>query len=93
MKKPALWVTPGKKLSILQSGEILKEESAVIKTVVTTIWGIPQIAVPTSISVFTKKAFTCFFLHELSNRASSVQLCGFFHSRTVHYYAFKNVVG
>ena len=69
MKKPALGVTPGKKMSILQSGEILKEESAAIKTVVPTIWGIPQFAVPTSISVFTRKAFTCFFLHELKEHA------------------------
>ena len=56
MKKPALWVTPPKKeLSILQFWKILKKESAAVNTVVTTIWGIPQIDVTTHISVFTQK--------------------------------------
>ena len=54
MKKPALWGNSWKKeLSILQSREILKEESAAVKTVGAMIWGILQIDVPTRINVLT----------------------------------------
>ena len=52
IKEPALWVTPHKKLSILQYGEILKKESAAVNTIATTLWGIPQNVVTTRISEF-----------------------------------------
>ena len=54
IKEPALWVTPEKKLSILQYGEILKKESAAVNTIATTLWRIPQNVVTTHISESTE---------------------------------------
>ena len=56
IREPALWVNPGKTLSILQYGEILKKESAAVNTLVTTLWGIFQNVVTTHVSDFRQKS-------------------------------------
>ena len=62
IKEPVLWVTPDKKLSILQYGEILKKESAAVNTIATTLWGILQNVVTTHIGTYTQKDWSFFLL-------------------------------